>query len=174
MKIERLERQGEMYLKSGKYAFAVSGRLIEKMYMLTDEKVESFVLPDLGQTKVDQNFEHRMYDYVNGSAIFYYDRFEELPDSTIIVPSTCSLKLTCEYTGHVKLKLVLPKNMELFTITQTWDSFDGDEQRSWTLVADKKLGNTDSFNSGDLYTYYIEPYNDKSSGYEHFTVEHFD
>lgn len=179
MKFEKLQRQGELYLKSHEYAFHVAGRSIKGLFMLTDNHVNTFVLPDLGKSIIDTHFERDSDDagnlemYVYGSAIFNFDGFRNHPGATIIVPSKCSLALTSDYFRHVNLKLFIPKDMEAYTITQKWRELSKEKVQKWTLIADKKLKEHDVFSLKNS-TFVVKPYQNGQVDDENLTFEHFE
>ena len=146
--MDKLKRQGELYIKENGYAFRVWGNSIigyfELSFELSDDEIKTLTLPDFGKIVKDEDIVFNFKKYINSAFvldpnIFDYRRINK----TIYIPDARPIEIIASNRWNVKspfLKMVLPKSMDLFTFAYTWRNDDGElKYDSRAVIASKKL-----------------------------------
>lgn len=186
---------GKMYIKFDKnnhleYGFEVKGNQIKKFIPLTDNEIDSIVLPRLVDdnefdfSSIDENGhckaliynqKRKIRDYVTGSVKICDGCFDGLNKAKIIVPFENSIMLDWgSFEKNAEVELVIPDNLTLKQIYRRFDDGFDYERENWTLIADKKITGQFGFDGYGKDDFSILEYNEEDLDYKvaNFTIKH--
>lgn len=140
--MDKLQRHGELYIKENGYAYQIwNGREIVGFFKLKDDKIDTIALPNFRKTVKDKEIPEKLEKYIKDAAEIDVNVFDHRSSKTIFVPNGRPIKICATQPHHTftLLKFVLPKNMELFTLS--YCKLDDDEfvYDHRAIIADKAL-----------------------------------
>lgn len=185
------KKYGNMYIKFNGdnqpvYGFMVEGNCIKKFIKLSDDCIDTIILPKLVESEAFEmpDFEDKnksellrnidkqiLRDYASGSVRICDGAFCGIQKAKIVVPFENSVMIDWgSFDKKAQIEFVVCENLTFKQVYRTFDTGFEYEHENWTIIADKNSNCDFSFGGfcGDAYS--IEDYDETQLD---FTVAKF-